>query len=97
MESLITRRSTGVLTGRDAAAYNSLKFGFVVAPIIAGADKFFNNLTDWTKYLAPIVPDTLNISAQTFILAVGVIEIVAGIGVLLKPKVFAFVVSAWMI
>lgn len=29
-------------------------------------------------------------------LAVGVIEIVAGIGVFLKPRIFAYVVAAWL-
>lgn len=78
-------------------AYNGLKFAFVVAPIIAGLDKFFNILTDWTQYLAPVFYELLNITPSTFMMAVGVIEIVAGIGVLLKPKVFAYVVSAWLL
>jgi hypothetical protein len=85
---------------RDVAhsrfAYGALKLGFVVAPIVAGLDKFFDYLTDWTKYLAPIFPNVLNISSQTFMMGVGVIEVIAGIGVLLKPKIFAFVVSAWL-
>lgn len=95
----IMRRQTGTVvgTGHDSTAYNALKLGFVVAPIVAGADKFFNYLTDWTKYLAPVVPDTLNVSPATFMMAVGMIEVIAGIGVLLKPKVFAFVVSAWLV
>lgn len=78
-------------------AYWVLKVGFVLAPILAGLDKFFNSMTDWTKYLAPVFPDLVNLTPQTFMYGVGIIEIVAGIGVLLKPKIFAYVVCAWLV
>ncbi len=81
----------------ESLAYNALKIGFIVAPIVAGLDKFFNALTDWTQYLAPVFPDILNISPSTFMMVVGIIEIVAGIGVIFKPKIFAHVVSAWLL
>ena len=76
-------------------AYQILHFGFTVAPIIAGLDKFTNLLTDWTQYLAPFVGDI--VGAQTFMYIVGVIEIVAGIGVAIKPRIFAYVVAAWLV
>jgi hypothetical protein len=78
-------------------AYRALQFGFVAAPLIAGFDKFFHVLVNWDQYLAPIVPRVLGINGHTFMLAVGVIEIVAGIGVALKPKIFGYVVSAWLL
>lgn len=81
----------------DSTAYYALKIGFVAAPILAGLDKFFNMLTDWTDYLAPVFPELLNVSPAQFMMGVGVIEIIAGIGVLMKPKVFAFVVCAWLL
>ena len=77
-------------------AFWALKTGFVLAPILAGVDKFFNYMTDWTQYLAPVFPELLNTSPQTFMMGVGVIEIIAGIGVLFKPKIFAYVVAAWL-
>ena len=76
-------------------AYRILHFGFTVAPLIAGLDKFTNLLTDWTQYLAPFVADIIN--AQTFMYIVGVVEIVAGIGVALRPRIFAYVVAAWLL
>ncbi|MCM2349416.1 MAG: hypothetical protein NDI69_05295 [Bacteriovoracaceae bacterium] len=89
------------LTQRDLdlseRAYWVLKVGFVVAPVLAGLDKFFNYLTNWTNYLAPVFPNMLNISAKTFMQGVGFIEVIAGIGVLIKPKIFAYVVSAWLL
>lgn len=78
-------------------AYWVLKVGFVVAPVVAGLDKFFHILTDWTSYLAPVFPNMLNVSAETFMQGVGVIEVIAGLGVLFKPKIFAYVVSAWLV
>ena len=78
-------------------AYRLLHVAFVVAPIVAGLDKFFRLLVDWDQYLAPIVPRVLGGHGHQFMLAVGVIEIVAGLGVLLKPKIFAYVVAAWLL
>jgi len=78
-------------------AYNVLKAGFIIAPLVAGIDKFFHYLTDWTKYLAPPFYELMNLSPETFMRGVGVIEVIAAIGVLLKPRIFAYVVSAWLI
>jgi hypothetical protein len=80
-----------------AQAYEILHWGFTVAPILAGADKFFHLLCDWDKYLAPQVANMLPFSGHTFMLIVGVIEIAAGIGVMLVPRIFAYVVSAWLV
>ena len=77
-------------------AYTILLIGFTVAPIIAGLDKFFNVLTNWTQYLSPMANNILGGASQQFMYLVGVIEIVAGIGVFLKPKIFAYVVAAWL-
>jgi hypothetical protein len=77
-------------------AYHILKFGFTVAPIIAGLDKFFGVLANWDQYLAPVVYQTLGISARSFMMGVGVIEIVAGIGVAIRPRIFSYVVSGWL-
>jgi len=78
-------------------AYQILHAGFVVAPILAVLDKFFHLLTNWDQYLAPVVNRVLGGHGHQFMLAVGVIEIVAGLGVLLKPRIFAYVVAAWLL
>jgi hypothetical protein len=77
-------------------AYQVLHFAFAVAPIVAGLDKFFNLLGNWEQYLAPVFPRTLGLSAPGFMKIVGVIEIIAGIGIVLKPRIFGYVVSAWL-
>ena len=75
-------------------AFQILHLGFTVAPILFGLDKFFNLMTDWTNYLPGFVTDA--VSGNVVMGVVGVIEIVAGVGVWLKPKIFAAVVVAWL-
>lgn len=73
-----------------------LKFTFGLVPIIAGLDKFTNILTDWGQYISTGLSDMLPLENGTFILVVGVIEIIAGVLVFIKPKLGAFVVMAWL-
>ena len=77
-------------------AYRILQAGFVAAPILAGLDKFFHVLVDWDKYLPAIANRMVGGHGHELMLAVGVIEIVAGVGVALKPRVFSYVVAAWL-
>jgi hypothetical protein len=78
-------------------AYRILHLAFTVAPVVAGLDKFFNLLVDWDKYLPSFVDRLTGGHGHELMLAVGVIEVVAGLGVAFKPKVFAYVVSAWLL
>lgn len=78
-------------------AYQILRLGFIVTPILAGLDKYFHLLVDWDKYLPPFVNRLTGGHGHELMLAVGVIEIAAGLGVAFKPKVFAYVVSAWLL
>ena len=77
-------------------AYKILHLGFTVAPILAGLDKFLHVLTDWDKYLPSVVNNLVGGHGHTLMLAVGIIEVIAGIGVALKPRVFSYVVAAWL-
>ena len=78
-------------------AYQILRIAFTVAPIIAGVDKFLSLLVNWDQYLPPVVNNMLGGAGHEFMYVVGAIEIVAGIGVFLKPKIFAYVVAAWLV
>ena len=78
-------------------AYKLLHVGFTIAPIVAGLDKFFDVLVNWDAYLAPVANLVLAGHGHAFMLVVGVIEIVAGIGVALWPRVFSYVVAAWLL
>ena len=78
-------------------AYQILHLGFTVAPIVAGLDKFFNLLVNWEQYLPGFVKNMTGGHGHELMLAVGVIEIVAGLGVAFKPRLFAYVVAAWLL
>jgi hypothetical protein len=90
-------RAVARSTDRPARqAYHLLHFGFVVAPIVAGLDKFFHLLTNWTQYLAPTVAGILPIDPGAFMRVVGVVEIVAGLLVAIRPRLGAMVVAMWL-
>lgn len=76
--------------------FNLLKYTFVVLPIAAGADKFLHLLTDWNKYLNPDIASVLPFPVSTFMMIAGVIEIVAGLIVLIKPGIGGYIVAAWL-
>ncbi len=77
-------------------AYLVLRTAFVVAPIVFGIDKFFNWMTYWPKYLWAGVPNLIGLSPQHFMYVVGVVEIAAGVLVLIWPRVGSWVVAAWL-
>jgi uncharacterized membrane protein YphA (DoxX/SURF4 family) len=95
--------STHALVDRELfrrdSAYQSfwlLRIGFTVAPIVFGLDKFFNVLVNWEQYLAPWVNRLLPGTASDFMYLVGVVEIVAGLVVAIKPRYGAYLVAAWL-
>ena len=74
-----------------------LKYVYGLVPIVAGLDKFTNIVVDWSSYLSPGFAASLPMSAETFMLIVGVIEVAAGFIVLFKTELGAYIVSAWLI
>jgi hypothetical protein len=90
--------STSVLRRDPAAqAFMLLRIAFTVAPILFGLDKFANVLTDdWTRYLAPAFNDIIPGNAADAMHMVGVVEIVAGLTVLVSPRFGGFLVAGWL-
>jgi len=74
-----------------------LKFTYGLVPIVAGADKFTDLLTNWEQYLHPGLKSMLPFSPHVFMMIVGVIEIIAGILVLVKTQFGAYLVSVWLL
>jgi len=74
-----------------------LKFTYGLVPIVAGADKFTNLLTNWSQYLHPAIKSALPFSEHTFMIIVGIIEIIAGILVFINTQKGAYLVSAWLV
>ncbi|MGH9230210.1 MAG: hypothetical protein ACRD07_16065 [Acidimicrobiales bacterium] len=77
-------------------AFTLLRVGFTVAPILFGLDKFLDWLVDWRIYLAPEINDLIPGNAHQAMLIVGVVEILAGVVVALRPKFGAYLVAAWL-
>jgi len=78
--------------------YRPLWLTYGLVPLLAGLDKFFNLLTDWPKYLAPWMANLLPVSAQSFMYAVGIIEIVVGLLVLTRwTRLGAWIAAAWLV
>jgi hypothetical protein len=91
-------RSLSSTTPQAAAVqvFQVLRIGFTVLPIVFGLDKFAGVLTDWTQYLAPQVDDLVPGTAHQAMLAVGVVEIAAGVLVAVLPRIGGLVVAAWL-
>jgi len=88
-----------MLTNQDRvqSVQQTLRILFGVVPIVAGADKFFNLLTNWEQYVNPMLARMLPFSTTTFMHIVGVIEIAAGAIVLSRFMTYgAYLVSAWL-
>jgi hypothetical protein len=80
----------------DYQAFLLLRTAFTVAPIVFGLDKFADRLTEWTQYLAPSVDRLVPGSAHQAMLAVGVVEVLAGLLVAVRPQIGGYVVAAWL-
>jgi uncharacterized membrane protein YphA (DoxX/SURF4 family) len=77
-------------------AFMLLRVGLTVAPLAFGLDKFFDVMVDWPRYLAPWINDIAPGSGQDFMYVVGVVEVLAGIAVALKPRYGAYLVAGWL-
>jgi hypothetical protein len=77
-------------------AFLILHWAFVVLPLTAGADKFFDVLAPWSDYLAPVIPDVLGVSTRQVMHAVGVGEILLGLLVAFAPRVGGWAVAGWL-
>jgi hypothetical protein len=97
MHSTIQQRDAATMTNPAYQAFRALQLGFVAAPILAGADKFLNLLTDWQQYLWSGVTDILGISPALFMGVVGVVEIAAGVLVAVRPRLGGYVVAVWLV
>ena len=96
MATTVRPRSPAAIDNPAYQAFLTLRVGFVVAPILFGLDKFANVLVDWSQYLAPWINDIVPGSADQFMYAVGVVEIVAGIVLAIRPRYGAYLVAAWL-
>jgi hypothetical protein len=98
-ESLAAARTRANVRAMTPAyqAYQILHVAFVIAPLVAGADKFFHFLVDWDQYLSPLATRFLPVSGHRFMLGVGVVEIIAALLVAVAPAIGGWVVGLWLL
>lgn len=91
-------RRIGEVISPARQAYHILHIAFVLVPIIAGLDKFFHYLTNWQMYLSARITALLpaGLSGHDFMLAIGIIEIIAGLIVAFRPRVGGYLVAIWL-
>jgi hypothetical protein len=83
---------------RSDQAWWIMRIGLGVGPFLAGLDKYFNLLTNWTAYISPLALKILPFSGQTFMYIVGVIEMIVGLAILTKwTRLGGYVASAWLL
>jgi len=87
---------TNLTNQKVMPVFNILRLTYGLVPIVAGLDKFTNLLTDWKQYLHPAMASLLPFSSATFMMIVGVIEIIAGLIVLARPVIGGYIVMAWL-
>ena len=76
----------------------ALRIALGLAPLLAGLDKFFNLLTKWTMCLNPLALRVVPVAPETFMRAVGVIEMIVGIAILTRwTRLGAYVAAAWLV
>lgn len=89
METTITNQPLNLV-------FTLLRLTFGLVPIVAGLDKFTNLLTHWDKYINPSFAAISPLNGKTFMMIAGVIEIIAGVIVLVKPAIGGYIVAAWL-
>jgi hypothetical protein len=84
------------LEAASREAHRILHVGFTVAPIVAGVDKFTHILVNWDQYLAPWIANLSPIGGHNLMLVVGILEVIAGIVVAMRPRFGGYLVAAWL-
>jgi uncharacterized membrane protein YphA (DoxX/SURF4 family) len=83
---------------RLTASWWALRVGLGGAAFLAGLDKFFNILADWTGYLSPLAATVLPVGATTFMHVVGVVEMIVGLAILSGlTQLGGYVAAAWLL
>ena len=100
-QAVIVQRSTPareavIAAGPSWQAFQLLHWAFVVLPLTAGADKFFDVLAPWRDYLSPTIPDLLGLSTQRIMHGIGIAEILVGLLVAFAPRVGGWLLAGWL-
>jgi uncharacterized membrane protein YphA (DoxX/SURF4 family) len=88
----------GAAEERVNGAFWLLRVVLGVGILLAGLDKFFDLLTDWSMYLSPLAERVLPVNPDGFLRGVGVLEMAMGLAILTRwPRLGAYALSAWLL
>lgn len=80
------------------SAWWALRVGLGLGPFLAGLDKYFNILTDWSMYLSPWVEHLLPISGTAFMRVVGLVEMIVGLAILTSwTRIGSYIAAGWLV
>lgn len=85
------------------ASWHLLKYTYGLAALAVGLDKLIPLvlgrylLTNWAMYVHPQLLVMFPATLEQFLYLIGAIEIVAGILVLTKTRIGAYLVAAWLV
>ena len=83
---------------RLSSSWWTLRIALGLAPFLAGLDKFFNLLAHWTNYLNPLVLRVVPVQPETFMHAIGVVEMIVGLAILTRwTRLGSYVAAAWLV
>jgi hypothetical protein len=78
-------------------AFWLLRAGLGAGALVAGVDKFFDVLAEWSMYLSPLAERLLPVAPERFLRAAGVVEIAVGLAILTRwPRLGAYAMAAWL-
>lgn len=91
-----------MITARQKITYTwlMLKLTFGLVYVLAGLDKVMHTdfITVWAKYVSPTVSTNIPFPLNTFLLSVGILEIILGILILSKwTRLGAYLTSLWLV
>jgi len=91
-------KEKSIMNQRLNSSWWALRIGFGVAPFLAGLDKFFNLLTNWKAYLNPLALRIIPVAPETFLHAIGVVEMIVGLAILTRwTRLGSYVASLWLV
>jgi hypothetical protein len=96
LETLMEEVNT-MLEERLKTPFLALRWTYGLVPLLAGLDKFFNLLADWSSYLSPGIASLLPVAPTTFMYFVGIVEMAVGVMVLTRwTKYGAYLAAVWL-
>ncbi len=87
----------GTKKSNSLRAWHLLYYTYGFLPIITGLDKYFDFLADWYIYLNPAIPQLLNLTPEIFMYIIGIIEIIIGLIVFIRPVIGGYLITAWLL